>query len=68
VKSRIGELVCFLSRAKARGAKLNGKSAFEKELAALINAPETKVDISYPKNAFEIDSERILAQTLINES
>lgn len=39
MKSRIGELVFFLYVAKLRGAKLIGKSAFEKELNEIINGP-----------------------------
>jgi len=43
-KSRIGEIVLFLMIAKKRGAKLNGKSVFEKELDKIINAPPVKVN------------------------
>jgi hypothetical protein len=38
--SRIGEIILFLNRAKSRGARLNGKSVFEKELQSIIDAPE----------------------------
>lgn len=39
MKSRIGEIAFFLQRARKRGAKLTGKSAFEKELAFIISEP-----------------------------
>lgn len=41
MKSRIGELVLILMRAKKRGAKLNHQSQFEKELNNLIGAKHT---------------------------
>jgi len=41
MKSRIGELVSILLRAKSKGARLTGKSAFERELTEIIGAPHT---------------------------
>lgn len=38
MKSRIGEIVWFLRRAKARGARLVGNSALEKELQSILEA------------------------------
>ena len=68
MKSRIGELSIYLNRAKARGAKLNGKSAFEKELSNLINEPEIKIELNNNKNTFEVDCEEKLSQAIKYES
>lgn len=46
IKSRIGELVWMISRAKSRGAILKGNSVFEKELNSIINAPEVKIELT----------------------
>jgi len=44
IKSRIGDIVFALYIAKKRGAILKGNSKFEKELKAIIEGPEIKVD------------------------
>src|SRR6185369_14732306 len=44
--NRLGEIVKLLMRAKAMGARLNGKSVLERELKAWIDAPPIQLTLA----------------------